>query len=54
MPGIVSTGSASVPEPPIVASFANTPSTFATRTSAAGRSAMSRKSAMFATSPVNQ
>ena len=54
MPGIVRTGRASDPVAPIEASFAKTPRTFATSTRAAGRSAMSRKSAMFATRPAYQ
>ena len=54
MPGIVRTGSASEPVAPIEASFANTPSTFATNTRAAGSSATSRKSAMSATRPAYQ
>ena len=54
MPGMVSTGSWSDPVAPIEASFANTPSTFATSTRAAGGSAMSRKSATLATRPAYQ
>ena len=54
MPGIVRTGSCSDPVAPIEASLANTPSTLATTTRAAGRSAMSRKSARSATRPAYQ
>ena len=54
MPGIVRTGSWIDPVAPIEASFANTPRMFATITSAAGRSATSRNSAMSATRPAYQ